>query len=43
MESIFILLVGMILVGLAALRWGVDSREGINSPEWERRKAWDRW
>ena len=26
-----------ILLDLAALRWGADSRDTIDSPEWERR------
>ena len=30
----------MILLGLAAERWGVDSRDGVDSPEWERRQNW---
>ena len=25
---------------LAALRWGVDSTDGLNSLEWERRQWW---
>ncbi len=25
---------------LAALRWGADSRDGIESCEWERRRRW---
>ncbi|HLI07600.1 MAG TPA: hypothetical protein VKV40_13600 [Ktedonobacteraceae bacterium] len=36
----FILLLGFILLDLAALRWGVDSGDGINSPEWSRRYTW---
>ncbi len=35
-----ILLFGFILLDLAALRWGVDSGDGINSPEWQRRYTW---
>lgn len=33
--AIFVL--ALILLDLAAWRWGVDSRESLNSPEWERR------
>ncbi len=33
-----IVLLVVILLDIAALRWGVDSREKIDSPEWERRK-----
>jgi len=29
----------LLLLDLAALRWGADSREEIDSPEWERRRA----
>ena len=29
-----------LLFDAAALLWGVDSRDGVNSPEWERRHAW---
>lgn len=38
MEVVTILLVALIVLDIAALRWGVDSTDGINSPEWERRK-----
>jgi hypothetical protein len=34
------LLVSLPLLGLAALRWGVDSTDGPESPEWNRRRAW---
>ncbi|WP_281276441.1 hypothetical protein [Dictyobacter kobayashii] len=27
----------LILLDLAALRWGVDSRDNIDSPEWTKR------
>ena len=37
MELTIVLLV-VILFDIVALRWGVDSREKIDSPEWERRK-----
>ena len=30
----------LVALDVAALRWGVDSREGPNSPEWERRRHW---
>lgn len=35
-----ILLLGFILLDLTALRWGVDSGDGIDSPEWQRRYMW---
>jgi hypothetical protein len=33
-----IVLLVVIIFDIVALRWGVDSREKIDSPEWERRK-----
>jgi hypothetical protein len=38
MELLIMLLV-LIALGLAALRWGFDSTEPIDSPEWEKRLA----
>jgi hypothetical protein len=29
-----------LLLDVAALRWGVDSTDGADSPEWERRRRW---
>ena len=37
---IVVLLVALVLLDLAVVRWGVDSRERFDSPEWERRKSW---
>ncbi|MGB8348299.1 MAG: hypothetical protein WCD86_25680 [Ktedonobacteraceae bacterium] len=39
MEFILFLL-ALILLDLAATRWGADSRDGMNSPEWLRRQEW---
>ena len=39
MDVIFIL-IGLIALALAALHWGVNSTDDINSPEWERRQRW---
>ncbi|HXZ05860.1 MAG TPA: hypothetical protein VEH81_13580 [Ktedonobacteraceae bacterium] len=36
----FLLLVLFIGFDLAALRWGVDSSDGVNNPEWQRRQRW---
>jgi hypothetical protein len=33
-------LVGLLALDLAAWRWGVDSTDGPDSPEWERRRDW---
>ena len=35
-----ILIIGIIVLDIAALRWGRDSRDGLDSPEWERRWQW---
>lgn len=37
MVILYILLIALIILGIAARRWGADSSDGINSPEWERR------
>jgi hypothetical protein len=39
MELIIVLSL-MLAVTLAALFWGTDSREGLDNPEWARRKEW---
>jgi hypothetical protein len=36
----FLLFVFLVVLDLAALRWGVDSTDGMNSPERERRQWW---
>lgn len=36
----FIILAVLIVFDLAALRWGVDSTDTIDSAEWERRAQW---
>ena len=36
----FLLLVLFIGFDLAALPWGVDSSDGVNNPEWQRRQRW---
>jgi hypothetical protein len=40
MEILLGFLILVILLDLAALRWGADSRERIDSQEWERRQSW---
>jgi hypothetical protein len=37
--DMLILLVVSVLFSLAAWKWGVDSAESINSPEWKRRET----
>jgi hypothetical protein len=34
------MLIGLVILALAAWRWGVDSTDGIDSAEWERRRTW---
>ncbi len=34
------LFIVFILLDVAALRWGYDSRDGINGAEWKRRQEW---
>ena len=38
--DIIIIMIAQIALALAALRWGVNSSDGINSPEWKRRQLW---
>jgi hypothetical protein len=38
---IAILLIAPVALALAALKWGVDSGDSIDSVEWERRQYWD--
>jgi hypothetical protein len=37
--EILILVVGMIALDVAAFLWGADSRDGVDSLEWQRRAA----
>ena len=38
METIFVLLIALFVLDLAAHKWGFNSRDDSNSPEWERRE-----
>ncbi len=38
--DVIIILIALIALALAALRWGVNSTDGINSTEWEHRQRW---
>ena len=40
METVVILLMGLLVLNGAVWRWGFDSRDGWNSAEWERRRSW---
>ena len=35
-----LLILMLIVLGMAANRWGVNSIDGPYSPEWERRQRW---
>ncbi len=35
--EILYFVIGLIIFDLAALRWGIDSKDGVASVEWERR------
>jgi hypothetical protein len=41
MELILIFFALLIVFNIAALFWGCDSRDTINSREWERRRQWE--
>ena len=40
MEAVLMFLL-LIALGIASIRWGFDSTDKIESPEWVRRAAWD--
>ena len=40
MEMLLVILLAFIVLDLAARRWGVNSTESFNSPEWDKRKDW---
>jgi hypothetical protein len=37
MVTIFILLIALIALNMAAMKWGANTRDGLNSPEWKRK------
>jgi len=39
-ETIIILLSALAVFDVAALLWGINSTDGVDSPEWERRRNW---
>lgn len=41
METLLTLIMLVIVLDITALRWGFDSTEKIDSPEWERRATWN--
>ena len=40
METLLIVILLVVVLDIASLRWGYDSTEKLDSPEWERRAAW---
>jgi hypothetical protein len=40
METIIIVFLMLVAIDIAALRWGFDSRDEIDSEEWIRRRVW---
>ncbi|HKF37250.1 MAG TPA: hypothetical protein VKB35_10155 [Ktedonobacteraceae bacterium] len=38
MVTILVLLLMLVTFALAAMRWGYDSRDGLESQEWKRRE-----
>jgi hypothetical protein len=41
MVIVVVLFMVLLVLDIAALRWGADSGDGIDSPEWERRRQWE--
>jgi hypothetical protein len=40
MMELLILLMALVVLDLAAMRWGFNSIDPLDSPEWERRRNW---
>jgi hypothetical protein len=40
MITLFFLLIAVMVLSIAACRWGATSSDGINSPEWKQRQEW---
>ncbi len=40
MLTLYVLFILWIVLDMAALRWGANSSERIDSQEWERRQQW---
>ncbi len=40
MFTLCFLLIALMVLGIAACRWGATSADGINSLEWKRRQEW---
>ena len=40
MTLLFMLMLALVVLSIAASRWGATSSDGVNSSEWERRQQW---
>jgi hypothetical protein len=40
MLPLFVLFLVLLVLVLGALRWGANSSDGVDSPEWQRRQQW---
>jgi hypothetical protein len=40
METLYSLVIALLVLDIVACRWGATSSDGINSPEWQRRQDW---
>jgi hypothetical protein len=40
MAILFLIILAFVVLAIAAYRWGVNSSDGVNSSEWERRQCW---
>jgi hypothetical protein len=38
--TLIVILFVLVLLNVAVWRWGQDSTEPLDSPEWERRRVW---
>ena len=38
--ELLLVVVAVLAFALAVVRWGADSTEGVNSPEWNHRVRW---
>ncbi len=40
MEITFILIIALVVFDIGTFVWGFDTRDGIESSQWERRQRW---
>jgi hypothetical protein len=40
MITLYLLFAALLVLGVAACRWGATSSDGYESPEWKRRQDW---